>query len=124
MHTETESPAANRTRNPFTGEEAHAVTVKVDRISKQFGDNHVLKDVSFDVKSGEIFVIMGPSGSGKSVLLRHIAGLEIPTSGTVTIDGMDPSQEETRDKVRLALVFQAGALFNSLTVYDNLALYP
>ena len=67
---------------------------------------------------------MGPSGSGKSVLLRHIAGLEIPTSGTVTIDGMDPSLEETRDKVRLALVFQAGALFNSLTVYDNLALYP
>ena len=67
---------------------------------------------------------MGPSGSGKSVLLRHIAGLEIPTSGSVTVDGLDPTLETTRERVRLALVFQDGALFNSLSVYDNLALYP
>jgi phospholipid/cholesterol/gamma-HCH transport system ATP-binding protein len=67
---------------------------------------------------------MGPSGSGKSVLLRHIAGLDVPTSGSVTVDGGDPTLEETRERVRLALVFQAGALFNSLSVYDNLALYP
>jgi phospholipid/cholesterol/gamma-HCH transport system ATP-binding protein len=124
MPTETVETCSNRTRNPFTGDEAHAVTVKVDHLSKQFGENHVLKEVSFEVRAGEIFVIMGPSGSGKSVLLRHIAGLEVPTSGTVTVDGMDPSQDVTRDKVRLALVFQAGALFNSLSVYDNLALYP
>jgi phospholipid/cholesterol/gamma-HCH transport system ATP-binding protein len=67
---------------------------------------------------------MGPSGSGKSVLLRDIVGLEIPTSGKITIDGLDPSLEETRERIRVALVFQDGALFNSLSVYDNLALYP
>jgi phospholipid/cholesterol/gamma-HCH transport system ATP-binding protein len=117
-------PSCSKTRNPFTGEEANAVGVKVDSLTKKFGSATVLKNVSFEVEPGEIFVIMGPSGSGKSVLLRHIAGLDIPTSGSVTVDGGDPSLEATRQRVRLALVFQAGALFNSLSVYDNLALYP
>jgi phospholipid/cholesterol/gamma-HCH transport system ATP-binding protein len=117
-------PSSSKTRNPFTGAEANAVGVKVDKVSKSYDEAKVLKDVSFTVEPGEIFVIMGPSGSGKSVLLRHIAGLDIPTSGTVTVDGGDPSLEATRQRVRLALVFQAGALFNSLSVYDNLALYP
>jgi phospholipid/cholesterol/gamma-HCH transport system ATP-binding protein len=67
---------------------------------------------------------MGPSGSGKSVLLRQIAGLEMPTAGTVRIAGLDPAKPETRDRFALALVFQSGALFSSLSVYDNLALYP
>jgi len=116
--------SCSKTRNPFTGAEADAVRVKVDGLSKSFGELNVLKSVSFDVNPGEIFVIMGPSGSGKSVLLRHIAGLEIPTAGSVTVEGLDPSLESTRDRVRLALVFQDGALFNSLSVYDNLALYP
>jgi phospholipid/cholesterol/gamma-HCH transport system ATP-binding protein len=117
-------PACSKTRNPFTGAEANAVGVKVDQVSKSYAAMEVLKNVSFDVQPGEIFVIMGPSGSGKSVLLRHIAGLEVPSSGTITIDGKDPTLEATRDAVRVALVFQAGALFNSLSVYDNLALYP
>jgi phospholipid/cholesterol/gamma-HCH transport system ATP-binding protein len=116
--------SCSKTRNPFTGAEANAVGVKVEKLSKKFGEGTVLKNVSFEVEPGEIFVIMGPSGSGKSVLLRHIAGLEIPTSGTVTVNGHDPSLAETRENVRVALVFQAGALFNSLSVYDNLALYP
>jgi phospholipid/cholesterol/gamma-HCH transport system ATP-binding protein len=119
-----ESSSCSKTRNPFTGAEANAVGVKVDHVSKSYGEAEVLSDVSFEVKPGEIFVLMGPSGSGKSVLLRHIAGLELPTKGTITVDGQDPSLEETREKVRVALVFQAGALFNSLSVYDNLALYP
>ena len=117
-------PSCSKTRNPFTGAEANAVGVKVDKVSKSYAGMEVLKNVSFDVTPGEIFVIMGPSGSGKSVLLRHIAGLEVPSSGTITIDGKDPTLEATRDAVRVALVFQAGALFNSLSVYDNLALYP
>jgi phospholipid/cholesterol/gamma-HCH transport system ATP-binding protein len=117
-------PSCSKTRNPFTGAEANAVGVKVDKVSKSYAAMEVLKNVSFDVQPGEIFVIMGPSGSGKSVLLRHIAGLEVPSSGTITIDGKDPTLEATRDAVRVALVFQAGALFNSLSVYDNLALYP
>jgi phospholipid/cholesterol/gamma-HCH transport system ATP-binding protein len=109
---------------PVTAAAAAAVGVSIEDLSKDFGSLKVLKKVTFSVAAGEIFVLMGPSGSGKSVLLRHVVGLEEPTSGRVTIDGHDPMARETRDHVRMALVFQAGALFNSLSVYDNLALYP
>lgn len=119
-----DTTCCSKTRNPFTGAEANAVGVHVDNVSKTYSGMKVLSNISFDVQPGEIFVLMGPSGSGKSVLLRQIAGLEHPSSGTITVDGQDPSLEETRDRVRLALVFQAGALLNSLSVYDNLALYP
>jgi phospholipid/cholesterol/gamma-HCH transport system ATP-binding protein len=100
------------------------VSIKVSGVTKSYGTQLVLKDISFDVKPGEIFVIMGPSGSGKSVLLRQIAGLEPPSAGTITINGENPMLAETRNRYALALVFQSGALFNSLSVYDNLALYP
>jgi phospholipid/cholesterol/gamma-HCH transport system ATP-binding protein len=103
---------------------APTVGVTIEKLNKSFDGVPVLKDISLDVRPGEIFVIMGPSGSGKSVLLRHIAGLEQPTSGRVTIGDFDASDPGTRDRVHLALVFQAGALFNSMSVYDNLALYP
>jgi phospholipid/cholesterol/gamma-HCH transport system ATP-binding protein len=101
-----------------------AVGVAVEKLTKDFGRLRVLKEVSFSVEPGEIFVLMGPSGSGKSVLLKHIVGLERATSGRVLVDGKDAAAEETRTQVRMALVFQSGALFNSLNVYDNLALYP
>lgn len=113
----------NQTRNPFSDTESPAVGVTLEHVSKNFGSLKVLKDVSLTVEPGEIFVLMGPSGSGKSVLLKHIVGLELPTSGKVTVAGHDASDPATRGKVRMALVFQAGALFNSLSVYDNLALY-
>ncbi len=103
---------------------APAVSVTIDDLSKNFGSLEVLKHVSFTVNAGEVFVLMGPSGSGKSVLLKHIVGLESPSGGRVTIDGLDAAAEDTREKIRMALVFQAGALFNSMSVYDNLALYP
>ncbi len=109
------------TAAPFIGK---TFGVTVNKLSKKFGRTTVLRDISLEVKAGEIFCIMGPSGSGKSVLLKHIVGLERPTSGDVKIGEFDASDPATRDKVHLALVFQAGALFNSLSVYDNLALYP
>jgi phospholipid/cholesterol/gamma-HCH transport system ATP-binding protein len=113
----------HQTRNPFSETETPAVGVSVEKLSKNFGPLVVLREVNLTIKPGEIFVLMGPSGSGKSVLLKHIVGLEAPTAGKVTVDGHDAADPETRGKVRMALVFQAGALFNSLTVYDNLALY-
>ncbi|MBL9189110.1 MAG: ATP-binding cassette domain-containing protein [Opitutaceae bacterium] len=116
-------PTDNDDSIPAVAPAASAVGVKVENLSKSFGKFEVLKGISLDIAPGEIFVLMGPSGSGKSVLLKHIVGLELPTAGTVTIDGLDAAAPETREKVRMALVFQAGALFNSLTVYDNLALY-
>ncbi len=108
---------------PIVPTEQPAVGVAIEHLSKKFGTFEVLKDISFTVAPGEIFVLMGPSGSGKSVLLKHIVGLERPTSGKVTVDGKDAASEVTREQVRMALVFQAGALFNSMSVYDNLALY-
>jgi ABC-type nitrate/sulfonate/bicarbonate transport system ATPase subunit len=114
----------NPTRDPFTPTETAAVGVSIEGLSKSFGRFEVLKNVTFSVAPGEIFVLMGPSGSGKSVLLKHIVGLEQPSAGRVTVAGRDASSEATRAQVRMALVFQSGALFNSLSVYDNLALYP
>src|SRR5690625_2411246 len=101
-----------------------AVPVHIDHVSKSFGDHLVLDDIDVKIDAGEILVIMGPSGSGKSVLLKIISGLEDPSEGTVSIDGIDTRDRSFREKTRMALVFQAGALFNSMTVFDNLALYP
>lgn len=106
-----------------TGSEKTPVGIEIAGLSKSFGKQSVLNEISLSIQPGEIFVIMGPSGSGKSVLLRQIAGLDLPTAGTVKIEGFDPADPDTRDRFALALVFQAGALFNSLTVYENLALY-
>ncbi|KAF0095046.1 MAG: putative ABC transport system ATP-binding protein [Puniceicoccaceae bacterium 5H] len=99
------------------------LAVQAEDLHKSYGDNHVLKGVSFEVKPGEVFVLMGPSGSGKSVLLKQIIGLEAPDQGRVRINGLDAADQETHEKFKTALVFQAGALFNSMSVFDNLALY-
>ena len=109
------------TASPFVGK---TFGITVTKLTKKFGRTTVLRDIDLEIKPGEIFCIMGPSGSGKTVLLKHIAGLETATSGEVRIGEYDAADPETRNKVHLALVFQAGALFNSLSVYDNLALYP
>lgn len=101
-----------------------AVDLEVCDVHKSYRAQKVLDGVSLRVEPGQIFVIMGPSGAGKSVLLKQIIGLEKPDSGEILIAGMDASDPRTHQKVRTGIVFQAGALFNSLTVYDNLALYP
>lgn len=101
-----------------------AVPVHIDHVSKSFGEHLVLDDIDVEIEAGEILVIMGPSGSGKSVLLKIISGLEVASKGSVHIDDVDTRDLTFREKTRMALVFQAGALFNSMTVFDNLALYP
>ncbi|MFO7724076.1 MAG: ATP-binding cassette domain-containing protein [Oceanipulchritudo sp.] len=104
--------------------EVEPVPVSVRNLCKSFGAQEVLRDVSLEVEAGGIFVLMGPSGSGKSVLLRHLVGLERADSGDVRIGDGDAHLAETRERYRTAMVFQAGALFNSMSVYDNLALFP
>jgi phospholipid/cholesterol/gamma-HCH transport system ATP-binding protein len=79
--------------------------------------------VDLEVRPGEIFVIMGPSGSGKSVLLRHLIGLEEPDGGEILINGEKVGSPEVAAKYRMAMVFQSGALLNSLTVGENVGLY-
>jgi len=109
------------TNTPFASQ---TFGVTISKLGKSFGKTPVLRDIDLEIRPGEIFCIMGPSGSGKTVLLKHIAGLEIATTGSVRIGDYDAADPETRNKVHLALVFQAGAFFSSLSVYDNLALYP
>ncbi len=99
------------------------VGVQVRGLCKSFNGHQVLKDLSFEVKPGEVFVIMGPSGSGKSVLLKHIIGLEEPDSGEILIDGKPIQSEGVMEQYRMAMVFQSGALLNSLTVGENVGLY-
>jgi phospholipid/cholesterol/gamma-HCH transport system ATP-binding protein len=99
------------------------VSLQVHGLRKKFGGQEVLKGIDLDVQPGEIFVIMGPSGSGKSVLLRHLIGLEAPDAGEILINGESVESAAIAAKYRMALVFQSGALLNSLTVGENVGLY-
>jgi iron(III) transport system ATP-binding protein len=99
----------------------------VTNLSKTFGDNAVLKGVSFTIKDGEFFTLLGPSGCGKSTTLNCIAGLEQPTGGSITVGGeafVDADrgvflQPEERN---LGMVFQSYALWPHMTVAKNLAM--
>jgi len=99
------------------------IGLKVSGLRKSFGGQEVLRGVDFEVRPGEIFVIMGPSGSGKTVLLKHLIGLEEPDAGEILINGEPIATSEIAAKYRMALVFQSGALLNSLTVGENVGLY-
>jgi phospholipid/cholesterol/gamma-HCH transport system ATP-binding protein len=108
-------------RVPATAQEA--VNVQVRGLRKSYAGQPVLKGIDLDVSRGETFVIMGPSGSGKSVLMKHIIGLEVPDEGEILIEGDSIQKPGVMDKYRLAIVFQSGALLNSLTVGENVGLY-
>jgi phospholipid/cholesterol/gamma-HCH transport system ATP-binding protein len=99
------------------------VSLQVRGLRKSFDGHEVLKGIDFDVQPGEIFVIMGPSGSGKSVLLKHLIGLEAPDEGEILINNESIHSEEIASKYRMAMVFQSGALLNSLNVAENVGLY-
>ena len=101
----------------------HSVFVSVRGLRKTYHGVEVLHGVSLEVARGEVFVIMGPSGSGKSVLLRHVIGLEKPDAGEILIEGRSVGTAGVMDQVRMAMVFQSGALLNSLNVGDNVGLY-
>ena len=109
----------------MNGPDSHhdGVSVVVHDLHKSFNGEEVLKGIDFEVKAGEIFVIMGPSGGGKSVLLKHIIGLEEPDAGEILINGDSVRDPSMADKLRMAMVFQSGALLNSLTVGENVGLY-
>jgi phospholipid/cholesterol/gamma-HCH transport system ATP-binding protein len=94
-------------------------------LEKSFGPQKVLKGVNLRIETGEVTAILGKSGGGKSVLLKHIIGLLKPDKGQVFIDGLDITRMNSRemDKVReqFAVVFQFGALFDSMTIFENVA---
>lgn len=99
--------------------------VRFDHVSKAFGTRTVLDDVSFDIATGTAFCLLGRSGTGKSVALRHIVGLVRPDSGHVFVDARDMSSLDGRDlaaaRTGIGFVFQSAALFDSMSVGDNVA---
>ena len=107
----------------FNSKTKTAVSIKVEEVSKTFGSHTVLEKLNLSVSPGEVFVLMGPSGTGKSVFLKLLSGLDQPTSGKIEINDTPLKEVRETQKYVLGLVFQAGPLFNSMNVFDNLALY-
>ena len=99
------------------------VGVSIKGLTKSFGDNHVLRGIDLEISPGETVVILGKSGTGKSVMLRHIIGLEKPGGGTILIGGEDINDPDFKKNHVVSMVFQSSALFNSLSVEENVALY-
>jgi len=108
----------NHGRRPF---------ISLRGVEKSFADKHVLRGIDLDVMEGETVVVLGGSGEGKTVLLRHINGLERPEAGDVWVEGkrLNALSEDELFPIRreVAMVFQLGALFDSLTVFGNVS-YP
>lgn len=94
------------------------MSIVLDKLKKQFGQTLVVNNVSLEIKEGELFVLLGASGSGKSTILRIIAGLIEPESGNVKIDGVDVTHVDAR-KRNVGMVFQNYSLFGHLTVFQN-----
>lgn len=94
-------------------------------LTQSFGDNEVLRGVDLDIYRGETLVILGGSGCGKSVLIKHLPGLLQPTGGSITVDGVEitglPERELGPIRRQMGVLFQGGALFDSLTVGGNVA---
>jgi phospholipid/cholesterol/gamma-HCH transport system ATP-binding protein len=100
--------------------------IRFENVHKAFGDNQVLRGFDLEVKEGETVAIIGFSGSGKSVAIKHIVGLLEPDQGRVIVDGQDVGSLARRDlyalRAKIGYVFQFAALFDSLTIADNVAM--
>ena len=101
------------------------IIVKLVEVGKAFGEQSVLKGVTLDIPKGKITTIIGPSGEGKSVMLKHIIGLIRPDRGNIIVDGIDLTQINDRElndiRKKFAMLFQSAALFDSMNVFDNVA---
>lgn len=99
--------------------------IKISHLNKSFNNQVVLNDINLEIQEGEIVVILGQSGSGKSVLLKHLIGLLRPDSGSIWIKGADITQLTEKELLNvrkdIGYLFQEGALFDSLDVYENVA---
>ena len=107
--------------------ETRGVGIRVEALNKRYGANHVLKDLTLEIRAGETFSIIGTSGTGKSVLLKLIVRLDVPDSGQIYIDDRPLFAADgtvvDADWFRCSMVFQSSALFNSLTVGENVGLW-
>ncbi len=99
--------------------------IQTEELKKSFNGNHVLKGIDLEIRDGETFAIIGRSGSGKSVLMKHLIGLLKPDSGKVLIDGIDINNlaysELRKVRQQFGVLFQGGALFDSMSAFENVA---
>lgn len=101
--------------------------ITVKELKKDFGENHVLRGIDYEIEKGEKIVIVGPSGSGKSTFLRCLNLLEQPTSGKIWLDGeeiTDPKTDINKIRQKMGMVFQHFNLFANLSIMDNITLAP
>lgn len=107
-------------------EQDNDILIRVENLTVGYDDTVVLKDISFEVKRGEVFVILGGSGCGKSTLLKNMIGLYRPETGRILIDGDDLATAEGADRLRLlrrfGVMYQSGALFGSMSLLENVRL--
>lgn len=99
--------------------------IKVKNLWKRYNDNEVLKGLNLEVQKGEILALLGRSGVGKSVLLKHIIGIEKPDKGTIEIEDKDIAKEKDFFAIlkNMGMLFQGAALFDSMNIFENVAFY-
>ena len=104
----------------------HERIIQVDNLTAAYGDFVVLKDISFEVRAGEVFIILGGSGCGKSTLMKHMIDLQRPLTGKVLIDGADITTAEGPERLeilkKIGVMYQSGALFGSMNLLENICL--
>ena len=97
--------------------------ITVRNLVRTFGDFTAVKDISFDVAQGEIFAFLGPNGAGKSTTIKMLTTLLRPTSGTITLDGLDPNTRQREARQRFGIVFQDPSLDQEQTAWENMELH-
>ena len=97
--------------------------IRVENLVKKYGDFTAVNDISFEVDQGEVFAFLGPNGAGKTTTIKMLTTLLKPTSGTVEVDGLDPSISHHEVRKRFGIVFQDPSLDDELTAYENLELH-
>jgi ABC-2 type transport system ATP-binding protein len=97
--------------------------IRVENLVKTYGEVKAVNDISFEVRKGEIFAFLGPNGAGKTTTIKMLTTLLRPTSGRVTIDGMDPATHQNEVRKRFGIVFQDPSLDDELTAWENMDLH-
>ena len=119
--------AVNKVKEVARPSTEHPAIITVANLKKQFGSNRVLRDVDVEIHEGEVVVVVGSSGSGKSTFLRCLNLLEMPTGGRIVIDGVEttaPKVDLNALRQKVGMVFQSFNLFPNLSVLDNIKLAP
>jgi ABC-2 type transport system ATP-binding protein len=97
--------------------------IKVQNLVRKFGDFQAVKDISFEVQPGELFAFLGPNGAGKTTTIKMLTTLLQPTSGSITIDGLDPAKHQNEVRSRFGIVFQDPSVDTELTAWENMDLH-